>query len=201
MVGGLSDRKGRKPFIALGLFMGVFTSMGFMAANSILFLIAVRACQGIGGAMVGPVSQAYAGKMTAKGGEAFAMGSLNTAGWVGFGLGPVCAGLIKDGWGMDGAFAIRGILCLAGLCICLFFLPADLPAVTRDKELSDQQGSGIFAKLTAVGEHTLTIESWATLTPEQQAICGRDWPQNLGSQPIVLVDSSRKWLRMRHARV
>ncbi len=147
MVGGISDRKGRKPFIALGLFMGVVTSMGFMAANSILFLIAVRACQGIGGAMVGPVSQAYAGKMTAKGGEAFAMGSLNTAGWVGFGLGPVCAGLIKDGWGMDGAFAIRGILCLAGLCICLFFLPADLPAVTRDKELLDRQGAGIFAKL------------------------------------------------------
>ncbi|MCG8685578.1 MAG: MFS transporter [Desulfobacterales bacterium] len=147
MVGRLSDQKGRKPFIALGLFIGVFTSLGFMAANSILLLIGVRACQGMGGSMVGPVSQAYAGQMTQKGREAFAMGSLNTAGWVGFGLGPVCAGVIKDGWGMDAAFATRSVLCLAGLCICLFFLPSDPPASEGDDAQPIPQETGMFARL------------------------------------------------------
>ena len=47
---------------------------------------------------------------------------------------------------------------------------------------------GIFAKLTAVSERSLTVESWAPLTAEQQAICGQDWQQNLGAQPIV-----RRW--------
>ncbi len=47
---------------------------------------------------------------------------------------------------------------------------------------------GIFARLTAVSEHSLTVGAWEPMTPEQQALCGDDWPRNLGTRPIV-----RRW--------
>lgn len=125
LVGRFSDMRGRKPFIACGLAMGIFTSAGLALSNSILSLIMVRFWQGIGGAMVGPVSQAYAGEITSQGKEAFIMGSLNTSLWVGFGCGPVVGGLIKDIYGIQTAFIVRGGLCLISLLICLVFLPSD----------------------------------------------------------------------------
>lgn len=47
---------------------------------------------------------------------------------------------------------------------------------------------GMFAKLTAVSERSLTVAAWPPLTAEQQAVCGQDWQRNLGTRPIV-----RRW--------
>jgi hypothetical protein len=57
-----------------------------------------------------------------------------------------------------------------------------------NEELTLNGLPGIFARLTAVSEHSLTVAAWAHLTPEQQAMCGDDWPRNLGTRPIV-----RRW--------
>jgi len=134
IVGRFSDIYGRKPFVALGLAMGIFTSIGLAFSGTVMSLLIVRFLQGIGGAMVGPVSQAYAGEITSRGKEAFVMGSLNTSLWVGFGLGPVMGGLIKDIYGIKTAFIARGILCLVSFLICIVFLSSDKRKSQKSKK-------------------------------------------------------------------
>lgn len=124
LIGRLSDIHGRKPFIAAGLFMGLLTSIGLVFSTSVAALILVRFAQGIGGAMVGPVAEAYAGDVVYRGKEGVFMGSLNTALWAGFGCGPLLGGFMKDLWGIHTAFLARGALCLISLAICAWFLPA-----------------------------------------------------------------------------
>lgn len=144
MVGRFSDMKGRKPFIALGLLITILTSAGLVLSTTVASLISVRFAQGIGAAMVGPVSEAYAGESLSKGREGFVMGSLNTALWAGFGSGPVIGGLIKDMMGIHTAFLARGVLCLISLLICIFFLPSD---TQEKKSLGKRRQSEKFHKL------------------------------------------------------
>jgi len=49
IVGRFSDIRGRKPFIALGLAMGIFTSMGLAFSGTVMSLLIIRFLQGIGG--------------------------------------------------------------------------------------------------------------------------------------------------------
>jgi len=143
VVGRFSDIRSRKPFIALGLAMGILTSGGLAFSGSVISLIIVRFWQGIGGALVGPVAQAYAGEITSRGKEAFVMGSLNTSIWVGFGLGPVMGGLIKDIWGIQLTFVARGVLCLVSFLICIIFLPSD----KKNKKSVNRKPAMVFQKL------------------------------------------------------
>lgn len=128
LVGYRSDERGRKRFIAMGLAMGALTSIGLAFSDSVAKLFLFRFLQGVGGAMVGPVSLAYAGELVKEGEEGHLMGRLNTALWLGFGSGPVIGGLLKDGWGIEAAFYGRGGLCLVSLLICVLVLPADAAA-------------------------------------------------------------------------
>jgi MFS family permease len=143
IVGRLSDIYGRKRFITVGLFFAILTSAGFIVSNSVALLVLVRFVQGFGGAMVGPVSEAYVGETLDKGKEGVVMGSLNTAMWAGFGSAPVIGGLIKDIWGIHAAFMLRGILCLISLLICIFLLPSD----TREKSAVKTKPPEKFHKL------------------------------------------------------
>ncbi len=125
LIGRLSDIHGRKPFIAGGLLIGLLTSIGLVFSTTVAALILVRFAQGIGGSMVGPVAEAYAGDIVSRGKEGVFMGSLNTSLWAGFGCGPLIGGLMKDLLGIHSAFVARGALCLISLAICARFLPFD----------------------------------------------------------------------------
>jgi len=144
LVGRFSDMNGRKPFIALGLFISILTSAGLVLSTTVASLILVRFAQGIGASMVGPVSEAYAGESLSRGREGFVMGSLNTALWAGFGAGPVIGGLIKDMMGIHAAFLARGVLCLISILICLCFLPSD---TQKKKSAGKSRQSEKFHKL------------------------------------------------------
>ncbi|VBB42264.1 membrane hypothetical protein [uncultured Desulfatiglans sp.] len=59
--GKWSDRRGRKPFIVIGLFGYFLVSLAFAAMEGVWSLIAIRLAQGFASAMVLPVAQAYVG--------------------------------------------------------------------------------------------------------------------------------------------
>jgi DHA1 family multidrug resistance protein-like MFS transporter len=121
--GKWSDQRGRKPFIVAGLLSYALISGLFILADSIESLIAVRFVQGVASAMIMPVVQAYVGDITPEGSEGLSMGAFNMSVFFGLSAGPVLGGLIRDGFGLDTAFAAMGMMTLAGCALCAFILP------------------------------------------------------------------------------
>ena len=121
--GRLSDRKGRKRLIVVGLVSYAFLSMAFVMADSISFLVIIRFFQGIASSMMMPAIQAYVGDITPPGREGFTMGFFNMSIFFGLSLGPILGGSIKDQWGLDASFLIMGLLSLVGFFLSLVFLP------------------------------------------------------------------------------
>lgn len=122
-IGRLSDRRGRKIILIIGLLGLSATSFAYMWAQSIGSLLAVRLFQGMASAMVAPISQAYIGDITPPGQEGKWMGIFNATFVVGFGTGPLLGGIVAEYFGMDTAFIIMGFLNLASFLSVLVFLP------------------------------------------------------------------------------
>jgi len=121
--GRLSDRKGRKPFIVVGLMAYTLVSAAFVLTTSVLQLVIIRFLQGIASAMIMPVVQAYVGDITPPGREGFMMGLFNMSLFLGLGLGPVVGGLINDHWSLRATFICMGVLSLIGFVLGLWLLP------------------------------------------------------------------------------
>ena len=133
--GSASDRRGRKPYITVGLLVYFLASVAYMFSSDVNALISVRFFQGIAAAMILPVAQAYVGEITPKGREGFMMGLLNLSLYGGLSAGPVLGGLAKDALGIRASFVSMGVLCIIGFFLCLIFLPPrkDEPSAHRDK--------------------------------------------------------------------
>ncbi len=121
--GRWSDRRGRRPFIVLGLAAYAIISLAFMFAESVGSLIVIRFIQGMASAMMMPVIQAYAGEITPAGREGFSMGLFNMAMFFGLSLGPVLGGIIHDRFSLDAAFGAMGLLSLFSFTACMVLLP------------------------------------------------------------------------------
>ncbi len=121
--GRLSDFRGRKPFIVIGLFAYTLISVAFTFSENVESLIILRFIQGAGSAMIMPVVQAYVGEITPEGSEGYSMGLFNLSMFLSLSLGPLMGGSIKDVWTLDAAFICMGIFSAIGLLLCLFFLP------------------------------------------------------------------------------
>lgn len=121
--GKLSDKKGRKPFIASGLFLYGLVSIAFMAANGVNQLIFIRFLQGIASAMIFPVVHAYVGEMAPKGREGFVMGVFTISMYASLSVGPLLGGVVNDYFGLRTAFACMGVLSFLAFCLCMVFLP------------------------------------------------------------------------------
>ncbi len=134
--GRLSDRRGRKQIMAVGLIAFAITSFGYVWANSTVGLLLVRFLQGIAAGMILPIAQAYVGDIAPEGEEGKWMGFFSAAFFTGLGCGPLMGGILGEHLGMNAAFcAMGGFSLLAFLGVALF-----LPEVsTRQKTAS--QGS------------------------------------------------------------
>jgi len=84
--GRLSDRRGRKPFISIGLLAYGIISFGFIWVNTVSQLVLLRLLHGIAGALILPIAQAYVGDISPPGEEGKWMGYANAAFFSGFGV-------------------------------------------------------------------------------------------------------------------
>ncbi len=134
--GRASDKKGRKPFIVVGLLGYALVSLAFIFATSINALIAIRFIQGAASAMIMPVTQAYIGDITPEGKEGFFMGLFNLSMFLSLSIGPLAGGMISDNFSLQTAFAVMGGLAFISFLLSFFFLPPVEKEVAGSKKSS-----------------------------------------------------------------
>jgi len=123
IAGRLSDRKGRKLFLTIGLLAYSIISLGYVWAGNVTLLTLVRLVHGVAGAMTIPIAMAYLGDLSPEGEEGKWMGYANAAFFSGFGFGPLLGGVVTEHLGMTVAFFIMSGLNLLAFLIALFSLP------------------------------------------------------------------------------
>ena len=123
VVGRISDRLGRKPFMLAGLFCYALLSVAYIHATSVSGLIAVRFAHGMAAVCVAPVAMAVVAEVAPPQRLGLYMGTLSMALMLGVGAGPMLGGFIMDWLGMEAAFLSMGGLALVTLFGILMFVP------------------------------------------------------------------------------
>jgi multidrug resistance protein len=131
--GSISDRVGRKPILALGIFGSALTLLLFGLSTSYWMLLAARTLSGILSSAALPTTLAYVSDCTTAKERGGGMGRLGGAAALGLILGPGAGGLL----GTDSLtlpFFIAAALSMACLLLVVVFLPESLPAHRRSQE-------------------------------------------------------------------
>lgn len=121
--GRLSDLKGRRIFICIGVAGYALLSVAYAFAQTQEILAIVRLLQGMASAMIVPIAQAYVGDLSPEGQEGRWMGYFNAAFAAGFGVGPLLGGLMTDHFGSQSAFFTMGAMNLIALVVAVVLLP------------------------------------------------------------------------------
>ena len=134
-VGRLGDVIGRRTLLMVGI--GVFTAASVLCAlaPSLWLLIAARAAQGLGAAVMMALSMAFVGQTVPKERTGSAMGLLGTMSAVGTALGPSLGGLLIAGFGWRAIFTLNLPLGLMAVLLIWRSLPTDrrVPQVSRTR--------------------------------------------------------------------
>jgi DHA2 family methylenomycin A resistance protein-like MFS transporter len=120
LVGGtLGDRYGRKRVFALGFALFTLFSAGCALSTSDHMLIAFRALQGVGAALLAPLSLAILVDAFEPERRAWAIGIWATIAGLGFGLGPVLGGALIEAFDWSAIFWVNVPIGIAGLLTTL----------------------------------------------------------------------------------
>ena len=144
IIGKLSDKKGRKIFIVVGLVTYTILSLAYILANSVYTLTVVRIIHGAASAMVIPVAMAYIADISPEGEEGRYMGTFMISLLLGMGLGPLLGGILKDLFGMNFVFLTMALFSATSLTICLLFLPESRYRKSEASTLKQILKSGIM---------------------------------------------------------
>jgi MFS family permease len=119
--GAASDRWGRKPVLYAGL--AIFAAGSFLgcAADDIWTMIAARTLQGAGA--ISSVAMALAADLTRQQHRTKVMAMIGSMIGLVFALSLVGAPLLYRAIGMEGLFALTGLLCLAAMAIVKYQVP------------------------------------------------------------------------------
>jgi MFS transporter, DHA1 family, multidrug resistance protein len=123
VIGRLSDRWGRKGFIAAGLVITSLISLWYVYAPSMVYLIMGRFVQGGALAMILPISTAYVGDLAPADKRGTYMGIFNLFLSSSVGIGPLIGGWLSDAYSMEASFYFMGGLNVLAFLFVLFFLP------------------------------------------------------------------------------
>ncbi len=158
IMGRLSDRFGRKKFLAIGMSVLTLASLSFIWAKNPTQLILVRVFQGLGASMHLPIAQAYLGDITPEREEGKWMGHFTAILFSGMSLGPLLGGALTDLFSVNTTFLVMAALCLTGLIAVLIFLPEVKERVVAAGNGSAFEGlkksrilKGVFASRMTIG--------------------------------------------------
>jgi EmrB/QacA subfamily drug resistance transporter len=156
-VGRLGDVMGRRRLLLGGLILFTLASTLCGSAPTLGLLIAARAAQGLGAAVMMALTMALVGDTVAKGGTGGAMGLLGTMSSIGTALGPSLGGILIAGFGWRSIFLINVPLGFAAILLALHHLPADRREPTQAGARFDHRGTLLLALTLAAYALAVTI--------------------------------------------
>lgn len=189
--GALGDRFGRRKCFMVG--MAVFTvgSAGCALSTVDVGLIAFRAVQGVGGAVMSALTLSILVEATPEEKRPSAIGTWAAIAGVGFMVGPLVGGLLLSGFGWSSVFWVNVPLGVGGLGLTLW-------AVTESKDPSGRHLDPLGALLASLGLFLVTfglVESadrgWAaavvlgSLAAGVVVLAGFFWWQHRTPTPMV----------------
>ncbi|MGQ9365799.1 MFS transporter [Azospirillum sp. ST 5-10] len=156
-VGRLGDVIGRRRLLLAGIALFTAASLLCGAAPTLPTLIAARAAQGLGAAVMMALTMAFVGETVPKARTGSAMGLLGTMSALGTALGPSLGGVLVAGFGWPALFLVNVPLGLVALLLVRRFLPADPHVPTADRPGFDAAGTLLLALTLAAYALAVTV--------------------------------------------
>jgi EmrB/QacA subfamily drug resistance transporter len=148
-VGRLGDITGRRRLLLAGIVLFTVASVLCGVAPTLWLLIAARAGQGLGAAVMMALTMAFVGETVPKAQTGSAMGLLGTMSAIGTALGPSFGGVLIAGFGWPAIFLVNVPLGILTLLLTHRFLPLDRPATKTDRIGFDLVGTLLLAMTLA----------------------------------------------------
>lgn len=163
-VGRLGDLVGRRRLLMIGLALFTASSLACALAPTLGMLIAARALQGAGAAMMMALSMALVGDAVPRERIGAAMGVLGTVSAIGTTLGPSLGGLLVGALGWPVIFLINVPIGLGALWMVRRSVAADRPAGGEERPRFDLPGAILLALTLAAYAMAMTAERGGMLS-------------------------------------
>ena len=156
-VGRLGDITGRRRLLLAGIALFTLASALSGVAPTLWLLIAARAVQGLGAAIMMALTMAFVGETVPKARTGSAMGLLGTMSAIGTALGPSLGGVLIDGLGWRAIFLVNVPLGLLAFLLAHRNLPVDRRGPKMDRPGFDTLGTLLLALTLAAYALAMTI--------------------------------------------
>lgn len=153
--GRLGDIVGRRRLLLAGIALFTAASALCGAAPTLWLLVAARAAQGLGAAVMMALTMAFVGETVSKARTGSAMGLLGTMSAVGTALGPSLGGVLIAGFDWRALFFVNVPLGLLALFLAYRHLPVDRKAANPGRARFDSLGTLLLA--LALGAYALSM--------------------------------------------
>lgn len=156
-VGRLGDLIGRKHLLLAGIALFTLASLLCGVAPTLWVLIAARALQGIGAAVMMALTMAFVSETVPKARTGSAMGLLGSMSAIGTALGPSLGGVLIAGFGWRAIFFVNLPLGLLTLLLAYRTLPADQSMESAARPAFDHVGTLLLALTLAAYALAVTL--------------------------------------------
>ena len=155
--GRLADMFGRRPLLLGGIALFTLASMLCGLAPTLWLLIAARAVQGLGAALMMALTLAFVAETVTKARTGSAMGLLGAMSAIGTTLGPSLGGLLIAGFGWRAIFLVNVPLGVLAFALAWRALPARGKTAQADRGEFDAIGTVLLALTLAAYPLAMTL--------------------------------------------
>jgi len=156
-VGRLGDLTGRRRLLLAGIFLFTVASVLCGLAPTLWLLIAARAAQGLGAAIMMALTMAFVGETVPKARTGSAMGLLGTMSATGTALGPSLGGVLIAGLGWRAIFLVNVPLGILTFVLARRHLPVERREPKAARAGFDSAGTLLLALTLAAYALAMTI--------------------------------------------
>ena len=156
-VGRLGDITGRRRLLLEGIFLFTVASVLCGFAPTLWLLIAARAVQGLGAAIMMALTMAFVSETVPKANTGSAMGLLGTMSAIGTALGPSLGGVLIAGLSWRAIFLVNVPLGIVTFLLAHRYLPVDRKGSRVDRGGFDHVGTLLLALTLAAYALAMTI--------------------------------------------
>ena len=135
LMGGLADRRGRRPLILLGLATVTLQYIGYILAPSTLVFILIRGAAGFLSAGLFPAAMGVVADLVPEDRRARWAGIVMGSYAVGMIFGPVIGGVLYDAFGYAAPFILSAIVAFLALVAAFFLIPETRTPEIRNREM------------------------------------------------------------------